>query len=108
MLCITYDRVQHMHTCMCVGALLPAALGMQVLQQRTLLGTIEGAEESVDLGALLTRLSTVASGELKTRLNATLEAYKAAVVAFERDGILPDVGDVQYTSSTRVILCRSI
>lgn len=68
-----------------------AALSMQLLQQRTLLGTIEGAEDNVDLGAFLTRLSAVTTGSLKTKLNATLAAYRAAVVAYGRDGILADV-----------------
>lgn len=64
---------------------------MQLLQQRTLLGWIEGAENNVDLGALLTRLSAVSTGDLKTNLTAALAAYQSSVVAYQRDNILPDV-----------------
>lgn len=64
---------------------------MQLLQQRTLLGWIEGAEDNVDLGALLTRLSAVSKDDLKTKLTAALAAYQSSVVAFQRDNILPDV-----------------
>jgi hypothetical protein len=65
---------------------------MQLLQQRTLLGLIDGGEDSIDLGALLTRLGAITpSGALKDKINAALAAYSATIVRFEHDGILPDV-----------------
>jgi hypothetical protein len=79
--------------------MLPAAVGMQVLQQRTLLGLIDGAEDNVDLGALLTRLSTVMTGAPKTQAKEALTAYNSAIAAFGRDGILADVSAAAATST---------
>lgn len=69
-----------------------AALALQLLQQRTQLGTIEGAEDNVDLGALLTRLATITpAGVLKDKINAALAAYRSSIVKFQHDQILADV-----------------
>lgn len=65
---------------------------MQLLQQRTLLGSIEGAEDNVDLGALLIRLNSVTpAGTLKDKISAALTAYRSSIVSFQHDQILPDV-----------------
>lgn len=72
--------------------LLAAALSLQLLQQRTLLGVIESAENNVDLGALLARMSgSFTSEPLKSAVSAAVTAYRATVVTFKHDGILPDV-----------------
>jgi hypothetical protein len=70
-----------------------AALSVQILQQRALMGTIDGAENNVDLGALLTRLKATftSGGDLATKVSAAIAAYQAVVVSFDHDGILPDV-----------------
>lgn len=78
----------------CWTVVVHAALAMQLLQQRILLGVIEGGEDSVDLGALLTRLGAVTpAGTLKDKINAATAAYRAMVVRFQHDGILPDVSE---------------
>jgi hypothetical protein len=73
---------------------------MQLLQQRTLLGQIEGALDNVDLGAFLTRMGTVTTGDLKARVTAALNAYTASVLAFDHDSTLPDVSATGTNTAT--------
>ena len=58
-------------------------------------GAIAGAEDNVDLGALLGRLAA-AFGRSKnlgvlSLVGAAQASYAAAILFFERDGELPDV-----------------
>lgn len=71
--------------------MLPTALAITLLRQRTLLGYITDGGGNVDLGALLARLSAATTGPLKARADAALAAYRAVVVSFQRDGELADV-----------------
>jgi hypothetical protein len=85
-----------------------AALAIQLLQQRTLLGLIEGGEDSVDLGALLTRLAAITpSGALKDKVNAAIAAYSATIVKFQHDGILPDVSRPRSCWTRGSLACRT-
>jgi len=84
-----------------------AAFSMQVLQQRTLLGDIDGANDNVDLGALLASLqkSIVRKDALalntKTQLKAAKTAYDSMVLSFQRDNTLSDV-----RLSLRLLICQ--
>lgn len=65
------------------------------MQQRARLGVIDGAEENVDLGALLSRLASMFARTKNTGVvslvGAAQAAYQAAIPHFQRDGELPDV-----------------
>jgi hypothetical protein len=74
-----------------------AAYSMQVLQQRALLGDISGADDNVDLGALLaglqksiTRKDALALAT-KSTLLAAKKAYDSMILSFQRDNELYDV-----------------
>lgn len=72
-----------------------AATGISIIQQRARLGVIDGAEENVDLGALLSRLASMFARTKNTGVvslvGAAQAAYQAAIPHFQRDGELPDV-----------------
>lgn len=72
-----------------------AALAIQVLQKRTALGDISGADDNVDLGALLmglsSSLSSVSAGGLRGRVADAAASYDGAVLLFRRDNELRDV-----------------
>jgi hypothetical protein len=72
-----------------------AATGLALLQQRTKLGAIAGAEENADICAMLSRFAaaftrTKNAGVL-VQIGAAQASYKAAVSYFQRDNDLPDV-----------------
>jgi hypothetical protein len=80
---------------------------MQLLQQRTLLGSIEGAEDNVDLGALLIRLKSVTpAGALRDKISAALTEYRSSILSFQHDQILPDVSGLCVFESVCNRVCR--
>jgi hypothetical protein len=72
-----------------------AATGLALLQQRIRLGTIAGAEENADLGALLARMAGIftrsKSMGVLGLVSAAQASYAAAVVYSLRDAELADV-----------------
>lgn len=74
-----------------------AGNAIKILRKRAALGTISGAEENVDLGALLDSLVTSqltltpGAQSLATLLDPASTVYKEAIKSFRRDAELPDV-----------------
>jgi hypothetical protein len=76
-----------------------AALAIQVLRRRAALGTISGAEENIDLGALLASFAAtpftlpvgVSQDGLSSLLGPTSAVYRESVKSFRKDAELPDV-----------------
>ncbi|KAF8072527.1 hypothetical protein HT031_000187 [Scenedesmus sp. PABB004] len=67
------------------------AYAMLLLRRRAALGKISGAEENVDLGALLAGLRGLdGSPALAAALAPALDAYNGSVAAFDRDAELAD------------------
>ncbi|KAF6263192.1 hypothetical protein COO60DRAFT_1635413 [Scenedesmus sp. NREL 46B-D3] len=74
------------------------AFAIQVLRRRAALGTIAGAEENVDLGALLASFSSapfvlpngVSQESLSDLLSPASAVYRESVKSFRRDAELPD------------------
>jgi hypothetical protein len=77
--------------------MLYAGNAMIILRKRAALGTISGAEDNVDLGALIAALGstqlTLAPGSvtLASMLNPAGVSYTDAVMSYRRDAELPDV-----------------
>jgi hypothetical protein len=76
-----------------------AAFAIQVLRRRAALGTISGAEENIDLGALLESFAAtpfvlplgVTQESLGSLLGPASAVYKESVKSFRKDAELPDV-----------------
>ncbi|GBF88369.1 hypothetical protein Rsub_01081 [Raphidocelis subcapitata] len=83
------------------------ATGLALLQQRTKLGAIAGAQENVDIGAMLSRFAgaftRTKNAGLLAQIGVAQASYKAAISFFERDNDLPDgTGMAIYFPPTRV------
>lgn len=75
---------------------------MGVLRKRALLASISGADDNVDMGAMLTGFRAMAGTSLLPLVNASAGAYKDVVRGYQRDGELSDV------SSCLFLLCLCV
>lgn len=66
---------------------------MGVMRKRALLSGVSGADDNVDLGALLTGLRAMAGNSLLPLVNTSATAYTNVVKGYQRDGELADVSD---------------
>lgn len=77
---------------------------MEIMRKRASLSTISGAEDNVDLGALLNSFLTLPSSNLlHSILSSTGSVYQGVVVSYDRDAELADVSGNTDTFDAQIV-----
>lgn len=74
---------------------------MGVMRKRALLATISGADDNVDLGAMLKGFKALAGSSLAPLVSTSATDYSNVVKGYQRDGELTDVSE-QRAAQLRV------